>query len=312
VDANGNTTAFQANGWTYGLGYNDTNRLAFVQQNGSTVATYGLNGLGERVSKILAGGGTQVYAYDEAGHLLGEYATGQSRDYVWADGTLVAIMDNPAQGGDNIHYVYTDNLGTPRSVTTQTGTLVWDWPYNQNPFGEAAASGSSYTLNLRYPGQYFDQEDGLSYNYHRDYEPGTGRYAQSDPTGLEGGISTYAYVTNNPIGGFDPLGLCGDDNKQHCEDLLQIDTDTCNAITRKRGAAAGAACHASATERYAACLRGRALPPLNTWNSRQGLSPLDWQYWEQVTGLSGGALATYLIISEGSRLFPPRDFVPIP
>lgn len=312
VDANGNTTAFQANGWTYGLGYDNTNRLTLIQQNGSTVATYGLTGQGERVAKTLAGGGTQVYAYDEAGHLLGEYATGQSRDYVWADGTLVAVLDNPAQGGDAIHYVYTDNLGTPRSVTTQSGTLVWDWPYNQNPFGEAPASGSGYTLNLRYPGQYFDQEDGLNYNYFRDYEPATGRYAQSDPTGLEGGISTYAYVTNNPIGEFDPLGLCGDDNKQHCEDLLQIDTDTCNAITRRRGAAAGAACHASATERYAACLRGRALPPLNTWNSRQGLSPLDWQYWEQVTGLSGGALATYLIISEGSRLFPPRDFVPIP
>src|SRR6185312_12034374 len=109
VDANGNTTAFQASGWTYGLGYNDTNRLALVQQNGSTVATYGLNGQGERVAKTLAGGGTQVYAYDEAGHLLGEYATGQSRDYVWADGTLVAILDNPAQGGDTIHYVYTDN-----------------------------------------------------------------------------------------------------------------------------------------------------------------------------------------------------------
>lgn len=207
VDADGNTTAFQANGWTYGLGYNDTNRLALVQQNGSTVATYGLNGKGERVAKTLVGGGTQVYAYDEAGHLLGEYAAGQSRDYVWADGTLVAVLDNPAQGGDTIHYVYTDNLGTPRSVTTEAGTLVWDWPYNQNPFGEAAASGSSYTLNLRYPGQFYDQEDGLNYNYYRDYEPATGRYAQSDPSGLSGGISTYSYVKSNPLDSTDPMGL---------------------------------------------------------------------------------------------------------
>jgi len=206
VDADGNTTAFQANGWTYGLGYNDTNRLALVQQNGSTVATYGLNGQGERVAKTFAGGGTQVYAYDEGGHLLAEYTTGQSRDYVWADGTLVAILDNPAQGGDTIHYVYTDNLGTPRSLTTQSGTLVWDWPYNQNPFGEAAASGSSYTLNLRYPGQYYDQEDGLNYNYFRDYEPATGRYAQSDPTGLDGGTSTYAYANGSPVSFIDPSG----------------------------------------------------------------------------------------------------------
>jgi RHS repeat-associated protein len=207
VDANGNTTAFQANGWTYGLGYNDTNRLALVQQNGSTVATYGLNGRGERVAKTLVGGGTQAYTYDEAGRLLGEYATGQSRDYVWVDGTLVAILDNPAQVGDNIHYVYTDNLGTPRSVTTQSGTLVWDWPYNQNPFGEAAASGSGYTFNLRYPGQYFDQEDGLNYNYYRDYEPTTGRYAQPDPLGLKGGISAYNYINSAPFNKIDPRGL---------------------------------------------------------------------------------------------------------
>jgi len=218
VDANGNTTAFQASGWTYGLGYNDTNRLALVQQNGSTVATYGLNGQGERVAKTLAGGGTQVYAYDEAGHLLGEYATGQSRDYVWADGTLVAILDNPAQGGDTIHYVYTDNLGTPRSVTTETDTLVWDWPYNQNPLGEAPASGSGYTFNLRYPGQYYDQEDGLNYNYFRDYEPGTGRYAQPDPLGLGGGISAYAYVRNHPLTTSDLYGLAPD-GPQTCAQL---------------------------------------------------------------------------------------------
>jgi len=207
IDANGNTTAFQANGWTYGLGYNDANRLSLVQQNGSTVATYTVNGLGERTVKTLSGGGTQSYVYDEAGHLLGEYASGQSRDYVWADDTLVAILDNPAQGGDTIHYVYTDNLGTPRAATTQAGTLIWNWPYNQNPFGEAPASGSSYTLNLRYPGQYYDQEDGLNYNYFRDYESGTGRYAQPDPLGLEGGISTYVYVGDNPVLFVDPLGL---------------------------------------------------------------------------------------------------------
>lgn len=207
VDANGNTTAFQANGWTYALGYDSTNRLSLVQQNGSTVATYGLNGIGERVTKTLAGGGTEVYVYDEGGRLLGEYAAGQSRDYVWVGNTLVAIIDNPAQGGDTIHYVYTDNLGTPRAVTTQAGTMVWDWPYNQNPFGEAVASGNGYTLNLRFPGQYYDQEDGLNYNYFRDYEPATGRYAESDPLGLGGGISTYAYVGNNPISNADPLGL---------------------------------------------------------------------------------------------------------
>lgn len=58
-----------------------------------------------------------------------------------------------------------------------------------------------------------------------------------------------------------------DDIREHCDQLLRIDTDTCNAITRRRGARAGAVCHQSASERYAACLRGRPLPPLNTWNN---------------------------------------------
>lgn len=227
MDANGNTTAFQANGWTYGLGYNDTNRMTVVQQNGTTIATYGLNGLGERVAKTLTGGGTQAYVYDEGGKLLGEYATGQTRDYMWADGTLIAILDNPAQGDDTIHYVYTDGLGTPRAVTTQSGTLVWDWPYNQNPFGEAPASGNGYTLNLRYPGQYFDQEDGLNYNYYRDYEPDAGRYVQSDPIGLGGGISTYAYVGQNPLDTIDPTGM-------FCISLMDETTDW-NTTRQRQG-----------------------------------------------------------------------------
>ncbi|MEM0995963.1 MAG: hypothetical protein AAGN35_02740 [Bacteroidota bacterium] len=38
----------------------------------------------------------------------------------------------------------------------------------------------------------------------------------------------------------------------------------------------------------------------------------DWEYWEEVTGLTGVALLIYLILSEGSRLFPPRNAIPIP
>ncbi len=124
-------------------------------------------------------------------------------------------------------------------------------------------------------------------NYFRDYDPATGRYVESDPIGLNGGsYSTYVYGNGNPLSNSDPDGLaansfpqppqplpatsaqaCSDD-KQHCEELLRIDTDTCNAIAKRRGKVAGEACHSSATERYAACLRGKPLPPLNTWNNR--------------------------------------------
>jgi RHS repeat-associated protein len=144
------------------------------------------------------------------------------------------------------------------------------------------------TYNLRFPGQVFDGQAGLHQNGFRDYEPAIGRYVESDPIGLDGGTNTFGYVGGDPVIEIDPDGLaansiqqvfppsstggtgqaCSND-KQHCEELLRIDTDTCNAITKRRGSAAGRACHASATERYAACYRGRPLPPLNTWNNRE-------------------------------------------
>ena len=202
-DANGNTTALQANGFMYGLGYDDRNRLSLVQQNGNTTKTYGLNGKGERVTKS----GGNFYIYDEAGKLLGESSVDgyAFRLFIWADATLVAT----SSGYSNVlDYVYTDHLGTPRAVTTPTSsTPIWTWPWLQNPFGEKPASGSSYTLNLRFPGQYFDAETGFNYNYFRDYEAGTGRYIQSDPSGLYGGPNTYAYADGRPVTVFDFFGL---------------------------------------------------------------------------------------------------------
>jgi RHS repeat-associated protein len=67
-------------------------------------------------------------------------------------------------------------------------------------------SGRSFIYNLRFPGQYYQAETGLNYNYLRDYDPLTGRYVESDPSGLRGGINTYVYVEDDPIDGIDPFG----------------------------------------------------------------------------------------------------------
>ena len=89
--------------------------------------------------------------------------------------------------------------------------MVWSWE-NTEAFGnnlpdENPSALGTFSYNLRMPGQYFDQETGIHYNYFRDYDPTTGRYTESDPIGLKGGINTYAYVGGNPLSLFDPSGL---------------------------------------------------------------------------------------------------------
>lgn len=115
--------------------------------------------------------------------------------YVWRDSYIEG----------NRYYVHTDHLGTPQSLTDANQTTVWDADYE--PFGQALINNQTITNNVRFPGQYFDDETGLHYNYFRTYDPSLGRYITSDPIGLGGGINTFAYVESNPIIGIDFDGL---------------------------------------------------------------------------------------------------------
>ena len=103
------------------------------------------------------------------------------------------------------YYIHTDQLGRPQKMTDASANLVWDAIFQ--PFGEVYAVSGSATNYLMFPGQFYDGETHLSQNWHRDYDPTIGRYIQSDPIGLAGGINTYGYVGGNPLIRLDPAGL---------------------------------------------------------------------------------------------------------
>jgi len=197
--------------------YNNANRLAEVKSSGATLATYGVSGLGQRLRKD-AGLITTLFVYDEQGRLLGEYdGTGQLiQETVWLDDLPIATLRPTGTGTPTpiaIHYVHADHLGSPRAVTRPSDSLLlWQWD-NTDPFGNNAANENpaglgTFMYGLRFPGQYYDAETSTHYNYFRDYDPSIGRYAQSDPIGLRGGINTYLYVTD-PLTQTDPEGLMG-------------------------------------------------------------------------------------------------------
>jgi len=147
-------------------------------------------------------------------------------EVIWLDSTPIARIIGTWSTVDAVHFIHTDHLNSPRALSNAriqgsqpSGTVVWRWPLvtdpslGSNAFGNQAAivdpdANSVVTFfSLRFPGQQYDANSGLHYNYFRDYEPATGRYVESDPIGLGGGIGTYAYVESNPLAFTDPSGL---------------------------------------------------------------------------------------------------------
>jgi RHS repeat-associated protein len=162
---------------------------------------------------LLSTAAVAPYTYVWSNVAAGSYSlTAKATDNLGAQTTSipVAVVVNP--GAAQAYYIYVDHLDTPRQITDTAGNVVWTWD-NQDPFGNNVANENpsglgTFTNNLRFPGQYADKETNTYQNFHRDYDPSTGRYVQSDPIGLKGGsFSTYTYVGSNPLGYVDPLGL---------------------------------------------------------------------------------------------------------
>ncbi|MCK5125525.1 MAG: RHS domain-containing protein [candidate division Zixibacteria bacterium] len=209
--------------------YNDNGQLVSVD-DGST-AQYYYDGRGRRIKVVTGSSGRYIF-YDPAGKIMSEFRTGTikwDRDFIYLNGRIVARLEKHYDSGIesanafliiddigpidltplptdvDVFYYHTDHLGTPLVLTNEYGSIRWKARYY--PFGELAYEWASAKNYIRMPGQWHDEETDLYYNWHRYYDPTTGRYLQPDPIGLAGGMNLYAYVGNNPTNAFDKNGM---------------------------------------------------------------------------------------------------------
>ena len=166
--------------------YDAKNRLSTVN---STVASYKYNGLGERIRKQT--NSTRIFFWDRGRKLIGEYDElgNPIQEHIYFGMVPVAVIDATSQ-----HFVHVDHLGSPRAITDGNDVL---WRWESDAFGTTNADedpdgdGASFVYPMRFPGQFYDSETGQHYNYFRDYDSSLGRYVQTDPLGLDGGLATY-------------------------------------------------------------------------------------------------------------------------
>lgn len=169
--------------------------------SGSPVTTYDVNPEGQRLRKYTSTTST-YFAPDVGGKLLAEDINGTWYDYVWLNGRLVEVIAN---GG--VFSLHDDQTGRPQVLTEPNGTSI-DWAAQNKPFDRTVTTNAWGPFNIGFPGQYNDTEVGdYWYNGARDYSPGLGRYLESDPIGLGGGVNTYVYGGSDPITNIDPFGL---------------------------------------------------------------------------------------------------------
>jgi RHS repeat-associated protein len=310
--------------------YNADERLATA---GPASLTY--DGFGQRVAETAAGGG-EHFIFGSDGSLLAEHnAQGTLiRNYVYLNGQPLAIVD----GAGNVSSILNDQVGQPRIMLNASDAVTWQRV--AGIFGDTVSqlAGDTAANPLRFPGQWADDNTGLRYNYFRDYDPGTGRYIETDPIDLRAGPNPYVYAGNSPTKWIDPFGLCKEDD---CKKLEQKIDKVRNELAKRSddlrrdplslppSGPMSVAGHQQQFQNKQAQLRSL----LNDYNKQGCGGGLPADVWtlatmptpsastsnksfmdtmSKITGLTGGALVAYVIVSEGSRLFPPRDLVPIP
>jgi RHS repeat-associated protein len=213
-DANGNLVRETRGSTTRTFVYDLFDRLIEVRDNEQPIARYAWDPFARRVKKEVITGATSTTTwtlsiqrgvlaeYDASGTLQADWQW--EPDAPWSTGPVA----QRTRDGQTLrsHQIHTDHLWTPVALTDAQGTVAWRAQHEAfgSPIIEAGATAST---PWRFPGQYADAETGLSWNLWRHYDPRTGRYTQSDPIGLGGGLNLFSYVQSRPSRSYDPNGL---------------------------------------------------------------------------------------------------------
>ncbi|SEU11818.1 RHS repeat-associated core domain-containing protein, partial [Pseudomonas graminis] len=193
--------------------YDCENRLVraetMVNSQMHSVGTYRYDSLGRRVGKT-----SEIDGQTEHKHflwqglrMLREETPWQSSLYIYEPGSyapLARVDQSEGEAERTLYYFHTDQIGTPLEMTDVDGQIVWQATYKA--WGEVESLAvSEVEQNLRFQGQYFDDETGLHYNTFRYYDPEVGQFITQDPIGLAGGYNLYRYAPNPNIW-IDPWG----------------------------------------------------------------------------------------------------------
>ena len=204
--------------WLYTYIWDEAGRLKTVSKNGTLLATYAYDHHNRRSRKSTTaaapqGAQTILYHYDQDDHLIAETRSDGTplRTYVWLAERPLTVIEHAALANPprSLHLQH-DHLGTPRLARNDADVIQWRWDSDgygtTTPTHDPDGDGKATVINLRFPGQYYDQESGNYYNWNRYYSPRLGRYLSADPIGIEGGANGYGYVGGNPLNRIDPDG----------------------------------------------------------------------------------------------------------